>query len=127
MIDLNELAKKTLENATKRMNNGANISIETRGMLKHCATEVVEATEAFCFYESIKNFTSEGTNFEGFEEPDSAEQTYIEDKEHFSNELADIICCVLIMASKENIDIEKAVLDCIEKNRKRADGMGDKL
>lgn len=39
MTDLNELAKKTLENATKRMNNGANISIETRGMLKHCATE----------------------------------------------------------------------------------------
>ena len=28
---------------------------------------------------------------------------------------------------KENIDIEKAILDCIEKNRKRAEGVGDKL
>lgn len=29
-------------------------------------------------------------------------------------------------AAKEGIDIEKAINDCIEKNRKRAEGKGDK-
>ena len=48
-------------------------------------------------------------------------------KKEFASELSDIICCVLITAGKEGIDIEKAVLDCIEKNRKRAEGKGDKL
>ena len=41
--------------------------------------------------------------------------------------LADIICCVLIIAGKEKIDIEQAIMDCIEKNRRRAEGTGDKL
>lgn len=112
MIDLNELAKQTLYNANKRMCNGANISIETSKMLKHCATEVVEATEA---YSKMKYLPQLNRN----------EQEIV--NEQFESELADIICCVLIMASKENVDIEKAVLDCIEKNRKRADGIGDKL
>ena len=38
----------------------------------------------------------------------------------------DIICCVLIIAENERIDIEQALLKCIEKNRKRAEGTGDK-
>lgn len=133
MIDLNELAKQTLCNANKRMCNGANISIETSKMLKHCATEVVEAMEAYSEYSKIKNFADDinatdiEEKWESQEEPDACEEYYQESKEYFLSELADIICCVLIMASKENVDIEKAVLDCIEKNRKRADGIGDKL
>lgn len=42
------------------------------------------------------------------------------------SELADIICCVLIIAGKENIDMEYALTDCMVKNYKRAIGEGDK-
>lgn len=108
MVDLNELSKLAFDNAEKRMNNGANISVETRKMLKHCSTEVIEAMEAY----SILCYSAIDDEFN--------------QKKNFSSELADIICCVLIIAKKENIDIEKAVLDCIEKNRKRAEMIGDK-
>ena len=104
MLDLNNLAQICLANAERRQKNGANITTETRKMLKHCATEVVEATEAYTEW-------NEG-----------------EDREReFSSELSDIICCCLIIAGKENIDIEEAILNCIKKNRKRADKKGDKL
>ena len=111
MIDLNELCTKTLENAKKRQTNGGHIKADTRSLLKHCSTEVVEAMEAF----------TEWKNYDGLEGSEE------ELKKHFSSELADIICCVLIISGKENIDIEKAVFDCVEKNRKRAEGIGDKL
>lgn len=112
MTDLNELARETLSNAERRQHNGANIKTDTVSMLKHCSTEVVEAMEA---YSKLKYFPQL-----------SANETEIIKKE-FASELSDIICCVLITAGKEGIDIEKAVLDCIEKNRKRAEGKGDKL
>lgn len=104
MIDLNKLCEVSLANATQRMNNGANIDTETRKMLKHCATEVVEAAEAWAI----------------------VVETGTQSKKHFASELADIICCVLIICGKEQIDVEQAILDCIEKNRKRAEGTGDK-
>lgn len=40
MIDLQNLCKITLENAEKRQKNGANITTDTRKMLKHCATKI---------------------------------------------------------------------------------------
>ena len=112
MIDLNELCKISLATAEQRQRNGGNIKTDTRSMLKHCATEVVEATEA---YSKIRYFPQLNLN----------EQEIV--KEQFSSELADIICCVLIIAGKEGIDMEKALTSCIEKNRKRAEGIGDKL
>ena len=42
-------------------------------------------------------------------------------KEIEIKELADIIMCVLIIAAYENTDIEEALKDCLEKNRKRAE------
>ena len=123
MIDLNKLCEITLENAEKRQANGGNVTTETRKMLKHCATEVVEAMEAWA-----------GRTYPDWEYADfdianneQAMDIYNEDRAHFASELADIICCVLIIAGKENIDIEQAINDCIEKNRKRAEGVGDKL
>lgn len=101
MIDLNGLCKVLLANATQRMNNGARIDTETRKMLKHCATGVVEAMEAY-------------------------DDEYGISSGDFAGELADIICCVLIMAGKEEIDIEDAISKCIENNRLRAEGKGDK-
>ena len=104
MIDLNRLTMKALENAQKRQENGANIKTDTQSMIKHCATEVVEAMEAYTGWSML-----------------------CDSKSHFESELADIVCCVLIIAGQEQIDVEQAVLNCIEKNKKRAEGMGDKL
>lgn len=108
-LSLNEIAKLSYENARKREENGGHISAKTQSMLKHCATEVVEATEAY----SRLNF--EKLVFSA------------ETKRKFASELADIICCCTIIAGRERIDLDKAVADCLEKNRKRAEGTGDKL
>ena len=105
---LNELCVATLNNAELRNKNGGNIKTDTRSMLKHTATDIEE-------------------KWSGQDEPDVCEEYYQKQKANFESELADIICCVLIIAGKENIDIEKAILDCVEKNRKRAEGIGDKL
>lgn len=43
MINLNELTKTSYEDACKREQNSGHIKANTRSMLKHCATEVVEA------------------------------------------------------------------------------------
>ena len=105
MIDLNSLCKTAFENAKARQKNGSNVNVYTPNMLKHCATEVIEAMEAY-------------TN---------SMIRYGSINQQFADKLADIICCVLIIAGREEIDIEKAVNVCIEKNRKRAEGTWDKL
>lgn len=110
-MTLNEIAKTSYENAKKRMKNGGHVSAETRAMLKHCATEVVEATEAYT------EWNSRPGSFEYF----------LMSKDHFASELADIICCCTIIAGIEGIDLDKAVADCLEKNRRRAEKTGDKL
>ena len=75
-------------------------------MLKHCATEVIEAQQAYD--EWIYNSSSRT-------------------KEAFASELADIITCVLIIAHNTNVDITGALVECTEKNNKRAEMIGDKL
>ena len=117
MIYLNDLCKQALANAEQREENGGNISTDTRRMLKHCATEVVEATEAYTVWKTAAEYREE--DFSGVCAND--------DRKCFVSELADIICCALIIAGKEDINIEQAVLDCMEKNRKRAERQGDKL
>lgn len=104
-FDLNGLCKTAFEIAKARQENGSNVNVYTPNMLKHCATEVIEAMEAY-------------TN---------SMIRYGSINQQFADELADIICCVLIIAGREEIDIEKAVNGCIEKNRRRAEGTGDKL
>ena len=103
-MDLNYLSKIAYEITKKRHDNGARIDLDTRSILKHTATEVVEAAEAY-------NSMVDG----------------VANMDIFSSELADIIICVLGISGKENIDIEKAILDGMEKNRKRAEKIGDKL
>ena len=114
-MNLNEVSENALENAKRREANGAKIDHHTLPMLKHCAGEVVEATQAFVEYAQVcenNKETEEGTAMA---------------EEAFASELADIICCVLIISANEGIDIEKAVSDCLQKNAKRANGEGDKL
>lgn len=104
MVDLNFIASQALHNAKIRAENNPEAnSIATYEMLKHTASEVVEATEAYLDY----TWQEQG-------------------KAHFADELADIICCVLIIAGNEQIDLESAVVRCLEKNRLRAIGKGDK-
>lgn len=132
MVNLNELSKVALANADLRNKNGGNIKTNTQSMLKHTATKIVEAAMAASVYLDLKSYadfseTDLEEKWPSLEEPDVAEETFRRYKEHLSSELADIICCCLIVAGKEEIDIEKAVWDCIEKNRRRAEGAGDKL
>ena len=105
MFDLNELCVMAYENAAKREAKDGKVSTNTMKMLKHTATEVVEATEAYNDYEYV-------------DKPQA--------KAVFASELADIVCCVLIIAGKENIDMEYALTACMEKNYMRAVGKGDK-
>lgn len=91
MLDLNNLSQICLDISERRQKQGdfGKRLNTTENLLKHCATEVVEAM---------------------------AEK---ESLTEFSKELADIVICVLVIAGKEQIDIEEAILDGIEKNQKR--------
>lgn len=106
MIDLNKLSKQAYEVAQRRESNGANIKTDAISMLKHCAGEVMEATEAYC------DFVYEMTD---------------EYEEKFHDEVADIMVCCLIMSGYMQFDIEKAINRVMEKNRLRAEKQGDKL
>ena len=110
-MNFNDIAKASYETARKRQENGANISVKTRDMLKHCATEVVEAMEAY-------------TRMDCYPQLNKHEQEIF--KDHFASELADIISCAAIIAHAEGIDLNKAMSSCLEKNRLRAEGTGDK-
>lgn len=111
-MDLNAVAKISYENAKKRQENGGKINSEAYPMLKHCATEVIEAMQAFDDWQTDLRF---GASF------------VVDYKQHFEDELADIICCCTIIAGRHNLDIESAVIRCVERNKKRADKQGDKL
>ena len=132
MFNLNELAVIAYENAAKREAKDGKVSTDTMKMLKHTATELVEAVESYVAYRDIKNLAEDLTatdldeKWESLEEPDVAEEHYQKTRKQFMSELADIVCCVLIIAGKENIDMEYALTACMEKNYKRAIGVGDK-
>ena len=81
-------------------------------MLKHTATEVIEATEAFDDWRLDFRFNDPGL--------------VEHNKQCFADELADIICCCTIIAGRENIDLDKAVADRLERNRLRAEGKRDR-
>ena len=68
--------------------------------LKHCAGEILEANEAY-------------NNWTFCETSDSL-------KEHFEDELADVIMCCLSICGAEGINIEKALDRVFIKNEKRA-------
>lgn len=92
MIDLNNLARQSLKIAEHRK-----LETDIISCLKHCAGEVIEANEAY------NNWTFN-----------------VGEDMQFQDELADVIMCILTASAKENIDIEKALLKCLEKNRRRA-------
>ena len=95
MLDLNYLCKMAYENAKKRAEHEDKIKLPTFDTLKHCAGEIVEATDAYIYYNGNKNGTTKAV---------------------FADELADVVCCVLTICGQENIDIELALTKCMEKN-----------
>ena len=117
MLDLNELAKQSQEIAKKRAKHG--LGADTVTCLKHCSGEVIESLSAFDEWQTDLRF---GRISMGVTDPEW-QKDY---KKEYSLELADIIICVLIAAANGNVDIEQALKDCVEKNRKRAEGIGDK-
>ena len=94
-MDLIKASVKAYEIAQKR-----GLKENTFETLKHCAGEVLEANEAYNDWAFLQ-----------------ADETL---KEHFENELADIIVCVLSICGAEGINIEKALDRVFEKNEKRA-------
>lgn len=109
-MKLNKLAKDMFEVAEKRSKNDVHIKTDELNMLKHCATEVVEATDALIKFENTSCINPE-----------------LNDRwNDFENELADIIACVLIICGGNQVDISKRLKECYEKNKARAEGVGDK-
>lgn len=113
MFNLNELCVMAYENASRREAKDGKVSTNSLQLLKHTATEVVEATEAYSRVISVNSIKD-------------ASDTLNQMRSDFASELADIVCCVLIIAGKENIDMEKALTECMEKNYYRSVGRGDK-
>lgn len=98
MIDLNEHAQKAQEIAFNRWKKKG-LEYHTPAILKHCAGEVCQAVEAY----------------------DQYLYEYIESRRNkLAEELADIITSALIAAANEDIDIEKALQECQQKNEARA-------
>lgn len=108
-FDINQLAQDMYEVARKRHEKGG-LPVDNLGLLKHCAGEVIEATEAFSFASNIDIELEKRISYYG----------------NYTKELADIIACVLIILAKGKFDIKKLLTDCLEKNKARAEGNGDK-
>lgn len=98
MINLNDVAEQAYILAEKRQ-----LDTDVLSTLKHCAGEVVEATEAY-------------TKLQSTPSPNQAE-VYIHDT---GLELADIIICALTASVKLGIDIETSINEAMQKNARRA-------
>lgn len=114
MLDLNELCKVAYKNTCKRAEHEPDIKMGTMEALKHCAGEVIEATEAYSRVATVYSISEVYSIAE-------ACKIHVQNRENFISELADIICCVLTICGKENIDIEYALTMCMEKNADRAE------
>ena len=119
---LNILAKQMYDIALVR-NKNEGVETDTIGLLKHCAGEVVEATDEAVKFLRMSYVTNGGTDFD-IACASKTEERYKKYKEDFTSELADIIACALIIAGKEGLDIQHAVTECLNKNKKRAEQGG---
>lgn len=111
MIDLNKMAKDALSIALKREEKNQ-IKGDTISILKHCAGEVVEATEAYFLLKHLEGLNDKSVDFE-----------YVKShaETNFADELSVIITCALIAVAQEGIDIEAALRRVQEKNKRRVE------
>ena len=98
MVNLNDMAEQAYMLAKQR-----GLDIRVVPTLKHCAGEVVEATEAFTRVEEADSYFKVDKR-----------------KPDLCQELADIIICVLTASYEAKIDIEKALKEAMIKNAGRA-------
>lgn len=110
MININDIAEGCLQISNMRKQNGSTID---KDVLKHCAGEVVEATEARGKLERINKETH----------PHAYELL----KNKYAEEIMDICICSLVAGAELGIDFEKCLKNKFAINEKRALGMGDKL
>lgn len=98
MIALNDIAEQAYMIAKAR-----DLDTDIVSTLKHCAGEVVEATEAY-------------TKFVSTESPNKA----AEYKKDLALEIADIIICALTASARIGEDIEDCISQAMQKNAQRA-------
>lgn len=98
MINLNDLAEQAYLLAKQR-----ELKTDIVSTLKHCAGEVVEATEAY-------------TNLSYVSTSDRRKAK----TEEMGLELADIIICALTASAKLGLDIEEYIGKAMQKNAQRA-------
>lgn len=99
MIDLNEMAGRMYEVALKREEHSPYMnSLTSVELLKHLSTEIVEASMGYGL-----------------------------GADPYRKELGDILCIAMLLAYKENFDIEKMLEETLAKNTERANKTGDKL
>ena len=100
MMNLNDIAEQAHALAKQR-----GLKTDVLSSLKHCAGEVVEATEAFTkLFDEVSPNRAEGL------------------KQDFSLELADIVICALTASYEAGINIEDAISEAMQKNAQRAYG-----
>lgn len=97
-MNLNDIAEQARMLAKQRGFNTDMLST-----LKHCAGEVVEATEAYTQFGYVAN--SDRTKAK---------------KEAMGQELADVIICALTASAELGFDIEKYIEEAMQKNARRA-------
>ena len=116
-MKLNEIAHDMRETARKREDIGG-IKADSKSLFKHMATEVIEAEEAFFFFDN-----------EIPREPGDiylpVDDMKMEHRQALAGELSDVIACALIIAANENIDIENALESCLYKNQLRTMRQGE--
>ena len=112
-MDLNKFCKESFKVAKARQDNGGNINVDIFPMLKHCATEVVEAVQAYNEFDYATDEYYDEVDFANF-------------KRKFEDELADVVSCIAIIAGGEGIDLEAALNRCYERNKLRSKNKGDK-
>lgn len=89
---INFIAQEAYSVAKERANKEqAESPDDILGLLKHCAEEVVEATEA-----------------------------YSKDVYEFGQELADVMMCCLIAGKSCHLDMQRELVNCLKKNIRRA-------
>lgn len=100
MLNINDIAEQAHTLAQRR-----GYKTDVLSTLKHCAGEVIEATEAYTQLEYVAN--SDRTKAK---------------KEAMGQELADIIICALTASVELGFDIEEYIGKAMQKNARRAYG-----
>lgn len=113
-VSLTELAERAWWAIKERAQNGAAVSSDAVGTMKHAAGEVVEAVEAY--YQWLK--------------ADGKDRPFV--KRLFAKEVADVVVCCLVaindmFGGDADFSFEQVLEDTVALQERRAAKEGDKL